>query len=77
VGAAEHNCCDLRLADDGCIAQTEYAAGEPGGVQRWFGRVFELASSQDDGGQVGVSGDQAFLKEAILQLELDLSTEIL
>jgi hypothetical protein len=38
--------------------------------------MFDVAASQDDGGQMRILGEDAFLKEAIVQLEVDFRTEI-
>ena len=54
------------------LLRIEHAAGEPVGVQGWLGGVFELASGQADGSQAGIPGEDAFLQEAIFQLEVDI-----
>ena len=66
----------LGVADDSCPVQAEHAAGEPGGIQRWLGGVFELASGQADGSQAGIAGEDAFLQEAIAQLKVDIRGEV-
>ena len=76
VGAEQADRAVVGVADDRCPAQDQHAAGEPGGVQGWLGGVFELASGQADEGQAGIPGEDAFLQEAIGQLEVDIRGEV-
>jgi len=76
VGTAQQDRTGLSVADDGCLDQDEHVAGEPVRVQGWPGWVLEVASTQADCSQVSIRGDDAFLKKAIVQLEIDFRTEI-
>ena len=76
MGAEQADRADVGVADDRCPAQVEHAAGEPVGVQGWLGGVFESASGQADESQAGIPGEDAFLKEAIGQLEVDIRSEV-
>jgi len=76
TGAAQQDRAGLSVADDGCFDQDEHVAGEPVRVQGWPGWVLEVASTQADCSQVGIRGVDAFLKEAIVQLEIDSRGEI-
>jgi hypothetical protein len=77
VGAGQADCARFGVADDGRIAQAEHAAGESVGVQGWLAGVFEVASGQGEGCQVGIKGEEAFFEEAIFKLKADLRAEIL
>jgi hypothetical protein len=37
------------VTDDSCPVQDEHGAGKPGGIQRWLGGAFNLASGQEYG----------------------------
>jgi hypothetical protein len=60
------------VADYRCPVQVQHAAGEPGGVHGFLGRVLEAASGQANEGHAGVPGENASLQEAIGQLEVDI-----
>ncbi len=76
MGAAQQDRTSLSVADDGCFDQDEHVAGEPVRIQGWLGWVLEVASIQADRSQVSIRGDDAFLKKAIAQFEVDFRTEI-
>ena len=76
VGAEQADRAGVGMADDPCPVQVEHAAGEPVGVQRWLDWVFDLASGQANGSQVGIPGEDAFLQEAIFQLKVDIRGEV-
>ena len=76
VGAEQADGAALTVADDRCPAQVQHTAGDPGGVHRWFSGVLEPASDQADEGHAGGPGGDAFLQEAIGQLEVDIRDQV-
>ena len=77
VGANQADRAGLGVADDRCPGQDKHAAGEPFGVQGWLGGVLKLASAQADESQAGIPGEEAFLEEAVFQLEADVRSKAL
>ena len=65
----------LSMADDSCPGQVERTAGETCGIQRWLGALSDAATSQTDPSQPGIAGEEAILKKAIVQLQVDIRAE--
>jgi hypothetical protein len=76
AGTAQAGRAPVGAADDSRPLQAKHAAGETLGVQGWLGGVFDLASGQGDGSQVGIPGENAFFQEAVAQFKVDIRGEV-